>query len=61
MAPATNELLSGLKESNEFGLIQSMAIRSMAKATYEVDNVGHYGLALIFTLISPLLFVDMLI
>jgi ribonuclease R len=26
------------------GVIQQMAIRSMAKATYDTDNIGHYGL-----------------
>ena len=30
---------------NEYSLIQTMAIRSMAKATYDVQNIGHYGLA----------------
>ena len=34
-----------LREENEFSLIQTMAIRSMAKATYEIENIGHYGLA----------------
>jgi ribonuclease R len=30
---------------NEYSIIQSMAIRSMAKATYETGNIGHYGLS----------------
>lgn len=39
-----NHLLNDIRYTNEFDLIQSMAIRSMAKATYEVTNIGHYGL-----------------
>jgi ribonuclease R len=40
-----NTLLDSIKENNEYGLIQTMAIRSMAKASYETENIGHYGLA----------------
>ena len=40
-----NKLLGDIRLKNEFSMIQSMAIRSMAKATYEVENIGHYGLA----------------
>lgn len=40
-----NRLLSDIRYSNEFSLIQSMAIRSMARASYETTNIGHYGLA----------------
>ena len=40
-----NKLLGDIRLKNEFPMIQSMAIRSMAKATYEVENIGHYGLA----------------
>ena len=40
-----NSLLADIRYKNEFSLIQTMAIRSMAKATYETDNIGHYGLA----------------
>ncbi len=40
-----NKLLGDVRLKNEFSLIQSMAIRSMAKASYEIDNIGHYGLA----------------
>lgn len=45
ISKAINELLSDIQLKNEFSLIQTMAIRSMAKATYETDNIGHYGLA----------------
>ena len=40
-----NSLLEDIRYKNEFELIQTMAIRSMAKATYETINIGHYGLA----------------
>ena len=40
-----NSLLGDIRYKNEFSLIQTMAIRSMAKATYETKNIGHYGLA----------------
>lgn len=40
-----NRLLKDIQYKNEFELIQTMAIRSMAKATYETINIGHYGLA----------------
>lgn len=40
-----NKLLADIRYKNEFSLIQSMAIRSMAKASYETHNIGHYGLA----------------
>jgi ribonuclease R len=45
IAEKLNQLFEELKEENEFSLIQSMAIRSMAKASYETENIGHYGLA----------------
>lgn len=40
-----NALLTEIRDTNEFSIIQTMAIRSMSKATYEVENIGHYGLA----------------
>ncbi|MCH2223197.1 MAG: ribonuclease R [Crocinitomicaceae bacterium] len=40
-----NALLNDIRLKNEYSLIQTMAIRSMAKATYETTNVGHYGLS----------------
>ena len=40
-----NGLLDKIRETPEYDLIQSMAIRSMAKASYETANIGHYGLA----------------
>lgn len=40
-----NALLQDIKLKNEYSIIQSMAIRSMAKAAYDTKNIGHYGLA----------------
>ena len=40
-----NKLLNEIKDKDEYGIIQTMAIRSMSKATYSTDNIGHYGLA----------------
>ncbi len=40
-----NKLLNDIRLTNEYSLIQTMAIRSMAKASYETKNIGHYGLA----------------
>lgn len=45
VSKSINALLNDIRYSNEYSLIQSMAIRSMAKATYETTNIGHYGLA----------------
>ncbi len=45
IAKAINTLLDDIRYKNEYSLIQSMAIRSMAKASYETTNIGHYGLA----------------
>lgn len=43
-----NKLLDDIRYKNESSIIQNMAIRSMAKASYEVTNIGHYGLAFDF-------------
>ena len=40
-----NALLDDIRLKNEYSIIQTMAIRSMAKATYETHNIGHYGLS----------------
>jgi ribonuclease R len=39
-----NELFEELKDEPSFSMIQSMAIRTMAKAVYDTENIGHYGL-----------------
>jgi ribonuclease R len=40
-----NNLLSSAKGKPEEGAIEIMALRSMARARYSTDNMGHYGLA----------------
>lgn len=39
-----NHLLQEIKGRREENLIEELAIRSMAKAIYTTDNIGHYGL-----------------
>lgn len=38
-------LMKQIQDSPEYDLIQMMAIRSMAKAEYSTNNIGHFGLA----------------
>ncbi len=45
IAHALNGLMADAKDKPELGAIQILALRSMAKACYSVDNIGHYGLA----------------
>lgn len=45
IAKNLNALFDEIRNENEFSLVQSMAIRSMAKASYDTQNIGHYGLA----------------
>jgi ribonuclease R len=45
ISKSINALLKNVRLKNEYSLIQTMAIRSMAKASYETANIGHYGLA----------------
>ncbi len=40
-----NKLFKELGQNSESAVIQGMAIRSMAKALYTSENIGHYGLA----------------
>jgi ribonuclease R len=40
-----NNLLSHSQGKGEENLIETLAIRSMAKAEYSTQNIGHYGLA----------------
>ncbi|MDE6227757.1 MAG: ribonuclease R [Muribaculaceae bacterium] len=43
---SVNKLLKNVKGKGEENMLAMLAIRSMAKAVYTTDNVGHYGLAL---------------
>ena len=40
-----NNLLNECQGTNSQSLIETLAIRSMAKAVYSTSNIGHYGLA----------------
>ncbi|HEY0976455.1 MAG TPA: ribonuclease R [Flavobacteriales bacterium] len=42
---AINRLLNEVKGKEEENIIKQIAIRTMAKAIYSTDNIGHYGLA----------------
>ena len=44
LAKELNKLLGKAKEKPEFSAIEIIALRSMAKAKYSTDNIGHYGL-----------------
>lgn len=48
LAKALNGLLAEAKDKPEFAAIEMLALRSMAKACYSTDNIGHYGLAFKF-------------
>lgn len=39
-----NKMLADIKDRPEENLLATLAIRSMAKAIYTTDNIGHYGL-----------------
>jgi ribonuclease R len=45
VAHALNQLMKDVHGKKEQNLIDTLAIRSMSKATYSTDNIGHYGLA----------------
>jgi len=41
-----NKLLGSIAGKKEQNIIETLALRAMAKAVYSTDNIGHYGLAL---------------
>lgn len=45
VAESMNQLLNNVKGKKEQNVIESLAIRAMAKAAYSTRNIGHYGLA----------------
>lgn len=45
ISSAINALLDQVQGKKEQNLIETLAVRSMAKAVYSTDNIGHYGLA----------------
>lgn len=48
IAKTLNGLLNESKGKPEFMALEMLALRSMAKASYSTDNIGHYGLAFKF-------------
>lgn len=48
ISASINQLLDEVEGKKEQNLIETIAIRSMAKAVYSTFNVGHYGLAFDF-------------
>lgn len=45
ISKSLNRMLSQVKGKPEDNMISKLAIRSMAKAIYSTDNIGHYGLS----------------
>jgi ribonuclease R len=45
LSNALNQMIDDLEGKPEQNILQSLAIRTMAKARYSTDNVGHFGLA----------------
>lgn len=48
ISKSINKLMADVKGKREQNLIETLALRSMAKARYSSDNIGHYGLAFPF-------------
>lgn len=48
VSTAINHLLDEVEGKKEQNLIETLAVRSMAKAIYSTQNIGHYGLAFDF-------------
>ncbi len=45
IAKSMNQLLTDVKGTKEQNMIETISIRSMQKAAYSTENIGHYGLA----------------
>ena len=45
ISKSLNEVLEAVKGKKEGNMIQTLAVRTMAKAEYSTHNIGHYGLA----------------
>jgi ribonuclease R len=46
VSSSINHLLDRIEGKKEQNMIETLAIRSMAKAAYSTKNIGHYGLAM---------------
>ena len=47
ISKSLNQLLKSVRGKEEQNLIESLALRSMSKAEYSTNNIGHYGLAFV--------------
>ena len=45
ISKSLNDLLADVQGKKEQNMVDTLAIRSMSKAIYSTDNIGHYGLA----------------
>ncbi|NAW50856.1 ribonuclease R [Elizabethkingia argentiflava] len=45
ISESINKLLNDVKGKGEENMIETLAMRSMSKAVYSTENIGHYGLA----------------
>jgi ribonuclease R len=45
IAQSLNSLMKSLHGKKEQNVLEQLAVRTMSKATYTVENIGHYGLA----------------
>ncbi len=45
IAKSFNQLVKAAEEREELKMLLPLAIRTMSKATYQPENIGHYGLA----------------
>lgn len=45
LADSMNKLFSDVQGKGEQNMIEALAIRTMQRASYSTDNIGHYGLA----------------
>ncbi len=48
ISSSMNNLLQNVKGKNEQNVVETLAIRTMAKAEYSTRNIGHYGLSFDF-------------
>ena len=45
ISKALNGLFAAAKDTPEYNAIELLSLRTMAKARYDIENLGHYGLA----------------
>ena len=45
IAQSMNKILNDIQGKQESNMIETLSIRTMAKAVYTTENIGHYGLA----------------